>query len=144
MFVWLIDWYSIWICIYAIQKLCEIYIVSNVLIQEIIEGPETSQIRPIEHVGLHVFRSILQIIPVEHITKQNYYWLIDCENDAYFNHLIFLLITKHARIYAYGIVLSATWIILGTGLRNLARAFRRVKDRRRVPRTIHLAWETMP
>ena len=32
--------------------------------------------------------------------------------------------------YAYGIVSSARWVYLSTSLRNLSRAFRRVKDRR--------------
>ena len=42
--------------------------------------------------------------------------------------------TRSIRRYAYGIVSRARWVYLSTSLRNLSRAFRRVKDRRRVLR----------
>ena len=47
---------------------------------------------------------------------------------------------------AYGIVSRARWVYLSTSLRNLSRAFRRVKDRRRVYiyfSSGHLALEIM-
>ena len=49
------------------------------------------------------------------------------------------------RRYAYGIVLSARWVYLSTNLRNLSRAFKRVKQKSKTNAKItHLARETVP